>query len=107
MSTRINCVVIAYQWAALGPDPAELPVMLGISDSISRAQAAAAQAVESGQAWLAHVTEVRRMMGADLGSHYVPCGRWWHGRLDRHGHIRWFSGYSGSIAPADRAGSVK
>lgn len=85
-------MVIAYTWAALGPDSAGLPVALGISGRLSDARKAAAEVVESGRAFLGDVTEVCFVLGADLDRHYMPSGRWWHGRLDSRGRMRWFQG---------------
>lgn len=82
--------MIIYKWAALAPDPDDVPVALGITDSFTRAVIAAGALVEAGLAMMAHVEGVKLVLDCSLQPHYMSSGLWWTGRRNRRGKTRWF-----------------
>jgi hypothetical protein len=79
-----------YLWTLLTGEPGDSPYMLGITDDLTHARRVAEPYLESGKARLCYIEQTRfAMTVADMDSCYAPVGRYWSGKLNRGGRVRW------------------
>jgi hypothetical protein len=79
-----------YCWTLLSRDIGDTPRLMGVTDSLARAQRLAEPHLVSGAAFLGYIELVRPAISVHgLGSCYVRVGRDWLGRLTTSDLVRW------------------